>query len=141
MVSNIKVSKASRKDKGLDLKATGNSGTLKEGVEGGGTLDKLSKVAKSRRKKKGLRWWRWCVHTELRADRDDRVKSLCGEVHVAVDVSQVGQLDPQRLVHWREVDEGVGRDAVPVQGPPRLVQPDVLLRPPHRVVRPVHGNV
>ena len=44
-------------------------------------------------------------------------------------------------MHWREVDEGVGRDAVPVQRPPRLVQPDILLRPPHRVVRPVHGNV
>ena len=79
--------------------------------------------------------------SQVLAEHDAGVECPHREIHVAVDEPQVGQLDAECLVHRGEVDEGVGRDVVLVQRPPRLVQPDVLLGPPHRVVRPVHGNV
>ena len=79
--------------------------------------------------------------TELVAQVYHSVEGLDGEVYAAVDVSQVRQLDPEGLVHRGEVEEGVGRHVVLVQGPTGLVQPDVLLRPPHGVVGPVHRDV
>ena len=51
-------------------------------------------------------------YPELLAERDAGTKRPDGEVDVAVDVSQVWQLDAERLVHRGEVDDGVGRDVV-----------------------------
>ena len=72
--------------------------------------------------------------TQVLAEHDAGIERPHRKVHVAVDEPQVGQLDAECLVHWGEVDEGVGCDVVLVQRPPRLVQPDILLRPPHCVV-------
>ena len=79
--------------------------------------------------------------TQFRAQLPNGAEGPDGEVNIRVDVSEVGQLDPQRLVHWCEVDDGVGRDVVLVQRPARLVKPRVLLGPPHGMVGPVHCNV
>lgn len=79
--------------------------------------------------------------TQFGADGEDGAEGPGGEVDVAVDVPQIGQLDPQSLVHGCEVDQRVRRDVVLIECPTGLVQPDVPLWPPHGMVRPVHGNV
>lgn len=70
------------------------------------------------------------VLTELLAEVDDGVEGLDGEVDPAVEVSHVGQLDPEGLVHGREVEDRVGGHAVLVEGAPRPRQPVVAPRPP-----------
>ena len=79
--------------------------------------------------------------TQFSTQVDDSIECLDGEVNRAVDVSEVGELYPQCLVHGGEVDDGIGRQVVPVQGPAGLVQPNVLLRPPDGVVGPIHGYI
>ena len=49
---------------------------------------------------------------KLAAHVEDGAEGFDGEIHTAVDVPQIGQLNPQRLVHWCEVDESVGIDVV-----------------------------
>lgn len=81
------------------------------------------------------------VLTELLAEIYNGVEGLDGEVDPAVEVSHVGQLNPQHLVHRREVEHRVCGHTVLVQGAPRPRQPVISRRPPQRVIRPVHGNV
>ena len=78
---------------------------------------------------------------EVFRQRDTGIECLDTEVDITVDVSQIRELYPQLFVHWCEVDDGVGVDAVLVQRPARLVQPDVPRRPPDGVVGPVHRDV
>jgi len=79
--------------------------------------------------------------TEFLAQIDDRVERLDGKVDAAVEAPHVRQLHPQGLVHRREMQQRVRRDAVLVQGAARSGQPVIPYRPPKRVIRPVHSDV
>lgn len=78
---------------------------------------------------------------ELLAQRHHGVERLDAKVHATVDEAQVGQLHPQRLVHGREVEHGVGLHAVLVERRPSPRQPAVARRPPERVIRPIQRDI
>jgi hypothetical protein len=71
---------------------------------------------------------------ELAAQIEHRTEGAEGKVDAAVDVSQVRQLDAECFVHWCKVDESVSGDVVLIQGPSRIVEPNVLLGPPHGMI-------
>lgn len=68
------------------------------------------------------------------AELYNRAECVNREVDPAVDVSEVRQLDPQRLVHRREVQGCVRMHPVLVQGVLGPREPLVARRPPERVV-------
>ena len=74
------------------------------------------------------------ILTEFLAQGDDSVERFDGEVDPAVQVPQVGQLDPKGLMHRREVEEGIRLDTVLVQGGARSGKPSVSSGPPQGVV-------
>lgn len=78
---------------------------------------------------------------ELLAQGDDRVERFHAEVHAAVEEAQVGQLDAQRLVHGREVEQRVRLDAALVERRARPREPAVARRPPQGMVRPVERYI
>lgn len=76
---------------------------------------------------------------QVLAQIDHRIERFDREVDATVEVTQIGQLDAQRLVHGREVEQGVGVHAALVERGAGARQPFVLLRPPQGVVGPVLG--
>ena len=78
---------------------------------------------------------------QLFAQRDDGVERLDAEIHPAVQVAQVGQLDAQGLVHRREMEQRIRLHSVLIQRRARPRQPNVARRPPERVIRPIGSDI
>lgn len=76
---------------------------------------------------------------QVLAQVDDRIEGFDREVNATVQMPQIGQLHAQRLVHGREVQQGVGVHAALVECGAGARQPLVFLRPPQRMVGPVFG--
>lgn len=79
------------------------------------------------------------ANVQVLAQIDDCIECFDREVDATVQMAQIGQLDAQRLVHGREVEQGVGVDAALVERRAGARQPFVLLRPPQGVVGPILG--
>ena len=79
--------------------------------------------------------------TQFFAEFVDDSEDVGGEVDAEVQDLEVWQLDPQQLVHGRELQLRVGLHPVLVQRRPRPQQPDPLRRPPEGVIGPVERYV
>ena len=78
---------------------------------------------------------------ELFAQSDDRVESFHAEIHAAVDIAQVGQLDAQRFVHRSKMEQRIRLNAVLIERRARPGQPAVARRPPQSVIRPIERYI
>ena len=76
-------------------------------------------------------------YTKTFAKLNDSTERIDREVNLAIDVSQIGQLDPDGFVHRCKMECSVRVDSVLVQRVFRPGEPVVASGPPERVVRPV----
>lgn len=67
---------------------------------------------------------------ELLADLGHGKEGHDGKVHPHLVSLTVGEFDVQEAMNRDKLELGIGHDAVPVKGLPRLVQPYSLVRPP-----------
>lgn len=81
------------------------------------------------------------ILTEFLAEFNDRCENVAGEVHFDVRDLEIRELDAKRLVHGGEPEASVCLDAVLVKRGARTGQPQVLLRPPEAMVRPINGDI
>jgi hypothetical protein len=78
---------------------------------------------------------------ELLAQRHDGVERLDAEIHPAIQVAQIWQLDAQRFVHGSEMQQSIRLDAILIQRRTGPRQPTVPGWPPKSVIRPIRRNI
>ena len=80
-------------------------------------------------------------NSQFLAERNDSVECLDAEIHPAIQVAQIGQLDAQSLVHRREMEQSIRLNSVLIQRRTSPREPAVAGGPPKCVIRPIGRNV